>query len=478
MKRRDFIKLSANAALVLAFAGLGSPLCAAGNVTTPKTVVNLMLDGGPDFRHLIVPVYALSNNDSNSYAAKFWNARASLWGVSSTEDLKKAFSDNYDEFTLGGEKYGILKKCAWLKDEITAGNVAIVNNVIGSTNRDHHHSQIIMERGYIDANSHSLDASGWAGRAAKSLSANVLSLSTTVRLVCNGPHATDVSRHDNSCVISNYYSRDTGLVNYDTQADLDEGNPRYKWSEEGIMSRSLSSYYSAKAPHVPTSSVFRKPIEHEIKVRNFGIPLEQRLDETPIPTSIANLAQRDHPNELDSSTFAHQIQALYDSYATQDILNMRLASLDYTGWDSHKNLRTQIEPKFEDIFGRDRGLESLFTESTLLKSDCYANSVVVVSGEFGRQLKSNGDHGNDHGRGNTVLVIGKSVNGGMYGDPFPEYEKEFLEVKNRDIEGKTSLFKVYAEVLNWQENELGTTVFGDLSSHDVEDGVDLGRLFS
>jgi len=454
MKRRDFIKLSANAALVLAFAGLGSPLYAEGNVTTPKTVVNLMLDGGPDFRHLIVPVYALNNNDNNSYAAKFWNARASLWRVSSTDDLKQAYSDNYDEVIISGEKYGILKKCAWLKDEITAGNVAIINNVIASTDRNHHHSQIVIESGDMNADVYNLDVSGWAGRAAKSLSANVLSLSASVRLVCNGPHSTDVRKHDNSCVISNYYSRDTGLVNYDTQADLDEGNPQYKWSEEGIMSRSLSSYYSAKEPHVPTTSIFRKPIEHEIKVRNFGIPLEERLNETPIPASIASLRERDHPNELDSSTFAHQIQALYDSYATQDILNMRLASLDYTGWDSHK------------------------TESTLLKSDCYENSVVIVSGEFGRQLKSNGDHGNDHGRGNSMLVIGKGVNGGMYGDPFPEYEKEFLEVDNKDIEGKTSLFKVYAEVLNWQKNGLGTTVFGDLSSHDVENGVELGSMFS
>ena len=478
MKRRDFIKLSANAALALAFFGLSSPLYAAGNVSTPKTVVNLMLDGGPDFRHLIVPVYTQNNNDSNSYAAKFWKSRASLWSVSSIEDLKEVYSENYDEVTISGEKYGILKKCAWLKDEIIAGNVAIINNVIGSTNRDHHHSQIIMEHGDITANSHSLDASGWTGRAASTLNANVLSLSRTVRLVCNGPHPTDERRHDNSCVISNYYSRDTGLVNYDTQADLDEGSSSYKWSEQGILSRSLSSYYSAKEPLIPTSSVFRKPIEHEIKVRNFGIPLEKRLDATPIPTSIASLNEKDNPNELDSSTFASQILALYDSYATQDILNMRLASLDYTGWDSHKDLRTQIEPKFEDMFGRNRGLESLVKEATALKSDCYENSVVLISGEFGRQLKSNGDRGNDHGRGNSVLVIGKGVNGGMYGDPFPEYEKEFLEVKNKDIEGKTSLFKVYAEVLNWQQSGLGTTVFGDLSTHDVENGVDLGRLFS
>jgi len=477
MKRRDFIKLSANAALLLAWAGLGTPLQAGSTASTPKTVINLMLDGGPDFRYLIVPAYGSADAD-DSYAAKFWLSRASLWGTSTADGLKQAYSEHYDDITISGVKCGILKSCGWLKSEISAGRVAIINSVVGSTNRDHHHSQLMIERGSLEANAHNLDASGWAGRAAKSLGGNVLSLTPSVRLICNGPHPTNPKGHDNSCVISNYYSRDAGLYNYDTQGDIDSGKHNYVWSDKAKLSRALSSYYLSKRLSVPTGSPYSKPMEHEKKLREFGALLSDRLKSVPIPDAISNLDEKDHVNELDSSRFARQILALYDSYATQDIVSMRLASMEYTGWDSHKNLKTQIGPKLEDMFGTNKGFDALITELDALKSDIYTNSVIVISGEFGRQHKSNGDHGNDHGRGNSVLVIGGSVNGGLYGDPFPESQKDDLLVKNKDIEGKTSMLKVYSSILDWQKSGLGDEVFGDLSAHIVESGVDLGSMFA
>jgi len=476
MRRRDFIKLSANAALLLAWTGLGTPLQAGTTPAVSKTVINLMLDGGPDFRHLIVPAYKSGDAD-DSYAAQFWLSRASLWSVSSADELKQKYLDNYDDVTISGIKCGILKSCAWLRDEIDAGNVAIVNSVIGSTNRDHHHSQLMIESGSLEIGAHSLDASGWEGRAASSLGGNVLSLTPSVRLICNGPHPTDTNKHDNSCVISNYYSRDAGLYNYDTQGDLDSGSAEYTWSDRGKLSRALSSYYLAKRPSIPTGSPYYKPMEHERKLREFGALLGARLDATPIPQKISNLDEDGHDDELDSSRFARQILALHDSFATRDIVDMKLASMDYTGWDSHKNLRSQIEPKFEDMFGTNKGFDALITELDLIDSDIYKNSVIVISGEFGRQHKSNGDHGNDHGRGNSVIIIGGSLNGGMYGDPFPESEKADLMVKNADREGKTSMLKVYAQILEWQKSGLGAEVFGDLSTHSVESGVDLGSIF-
>jgi len=152
---------------------------------------------------------------------------------------------------------------------------------------------------------------------------------------------------------------------------------------------------------------------------------------------------------------------------------MRLASLSYGGWDSHKYLLDHITPKFEDIFGATKGLASLVGA---LDEDAYEKSVFVVGGEFGRQLKSNGNEGNDHGRGNTMLVIGGKVKGGLYGELFPSTELDKLDVKNEDIDGLTSMFKVYAEILNWQEADLGKKVFANLDNQAVEDGVDLTTI--
>jgi len=475
MTRRNFIKLSANTALLLACSGVATPLWAGDNTTTPKTVINVMLDGGPDFRHLIVPAYASDNNDPESYATKFWQARSSIFNVSSVADLKTAYSENYDEITVDGITCGILKQCAWLKDEIVAGNVAIINNVIASTNRDHHHSQMMIEHGSVDTNAHNQDVSGWAGRAAKELGGNVVSVSREVRLVCNGPHPTNLESHDNSCVVSNYDSRDMGLTSYDTQADLDGGSSSYKWSEKAKLSRALSSYYALKEPLVPQESIYRKFVDHEKQLRAFGALLQTRLDTVPIPTALSNLYEGDTP--LDSTDFGKQVLSVYDSYATQDILNMRLASMEYKGWDSHKNLRDQIEPQFEDMFGATKGFHSLISEFVSLKSDAYNNTVIVISGEFGRQLKSNGSEGNDHGRGNSMIVIGGKVNGGFYGEPFPADELAKLDVKNEDILGKTSMFQVYATILDWQESNLGSKVF-DLTDQEVESGVDLSTMIT
>jgi len=472
MRRRDFIKLSLNTMLLLSLSGLVTK-AEAGDISIDNSViVNIMLDGGPDFRHIIVPAYAQDNDDEDSYAAKFWKARSSIWNVSSTDDLKKVYQDNYDEITIDSVTFGVHNKCKWLKDQLESSNVAIVSNVVVSTNRDHHHSQVMMENGSADANAHNLDVSGWAGRAATELSAKVISCSSEIRLICNGPHPTDPLKHDNSCVIANYNSREPGLSSYDTQGDLDAGDSSYKWSQKAKLDRALTSYYALKRGTIPTSSPFSKAMAHEKQLRDFGTLLRARLKDVSIPSSIDSIMNDDN-NKLDSSSFAKQILSLHDSYASQDIFNMRLASLSYSGWDSHKSLLRKITPKFEDIFGSSKGLDSLVGE---LDEDAYNKSVFIIGGEFGRQLKSNGDEGNDHGRGNTMLVIGGKVNGGLYGELFPDSELDKLDVKNKDIEGLTSMFKVYAEILNWQSDGLGDKVFENLDGQPVEDGVDLTTL--
>ncbi len=469
MKRRDFIKLSAFTALALV--SFSENVYASEVI--PKTVINISLDGGPDFRHLIVPAFS---SEEGSYGLEYAKTRASIFDVAMTnEALQANFDDHYDAINISGVDCGILKSCEWLKDEINAQNVAIINNAIASTNRDHHHSILILESGSLLTGSHDVEVSGWLGRGAKALNAHVVSVSSGVRLVCNGPHATDAKAHDNSVVISNTHSRNAGLYNYDTQADLDSGSSGYKYNERAILSRSLSSYYSAKRDLIDQGSPYEKFMKHEEKLRLFGDQLKARLDTVALPQSIINLYEGE--NTLSSKYFGRQIRSLYDSFASQDILSMRYASLEYTGWDSHKHQRAQIEAKYSDMFGAAKGLATLQSELELLNSGINDGSVIIISGEFGRQLKSNGDNGTDHGRGNSVLVIGKKINGGFYGDPFPSDEIDKLSVKNEDITGKTSIFQIYARVLEWQEAGLGESVF-DLSAQAIEDGVDFSNLLS
>jgi len=477
MQRRDFIKLSTRTAIALAMSGVANPLMA-GSTTVQKTIINLMLDGGPDFRHLIVPAYEASNNDPDSYAAKFWKARASIFNVTSESDLKKAYNDNYNNITISGIKCGILKIASWLEDQITAGNVAIVSNAIASTNRNHYHSKLVMESGDMDASPYNLDVSGWLGRSARGLGKNLVSVTSEVRLSCNGPVANHPEKHDNSMVINNQDSRNLGLFNYDTQGDLDNNSNLYRYYDSAYASRALKSYYEAKRGMIPSSSPYHKAMEHEKNLRDFGDRVKSILDANALPEKIANLNTKNHQNKLNSSYFAKQIASVYDSFVTKDIFDMSVISMDYNGWDSHKRLRTQIEPRYEDMFGTDKGFDALISSLDDLDTDIYKNMTIVISGEFGRQLKSNGDNGNDHGRGNTVLVIGEAVKGKLYGDIFPDSELSELNVKNKDIEGKTSIFRIYSEILDWQQSGLGATVFGDISGHPLESGVDLSKIYT
>ncbi len=77
-----------------------------------------------------------------------------------------------------------------------------------------------------------------------------------------------------------------------------------------------------------------------------------------------------------------------------------------------------------------------------------------------------------------MIVIGGKVNGGFYGDAFPDYQIANLNTKNKDIDGKTSVFRVFGEVANWQNPNSANTIFGDLSSQILESGVDLSKIFT
>ena len=192
----------------------------------------------------------------------------------------------------------------------------------------------------------------------------------------------------------------------------------------------------------------------------------------------------DHSRSTDSDYFARQVSGLYDATACRDILQMRFASLEYPGWDSHKWQQEFIGPKLAYLFGTDKTLHSWYTHTEAAASGSTDSMVFVIAGEFGRQLKANGSGGTDHGRGNSVILIGNDVAGGVYGTMFPESENTYdgtlgakpLETANTDITGLTSMRRVFHRVLEWQSTGLGDAVFGDVSGEASE--TDLSGLLS
>jgi uncharacterized protein (DUF1501 family) len=244
-----------------------------------------------------------------------------------------------------------------------------------------------------------------------------------------------------------------------------------------IMDRALTGYYASLrgANTIPATSPHHYFIAHEETLRGFTSAVASRLADNPVPTGVAALYTAPDPLLTRNTNFGEQIRNVYDCFACEGVVdsmanpfNFRVASLDYGGWDSHKNQRDQIEPQLADIFGDDRGLSALRTSLGATMPAALDNYVVTVAGEFGRQNRSNGDRGTDHGRGNYIFVMGNGVRGGIYGELFPMAEVTQLvngqnayERFNSDIDGLTGLSRVLGAVADWvgNDNTIGDIVF-------------------
>lgn len=88
--------------------------------------------------------------------------------------------------------------------------------------------------------------------------------------------------------------------------------------------------------------------------------------------------------------------------------NLRLGFVSAGGWDTHAN-----QGSVNGALARNLG--SLATALVQLRKDfSQPNDVIVVCSEFGRTCAENGTRGTDHGRGNTMWLIGNLVQGGRW----------------------------------------------------------------
>ena len=470
MNRREFLKSSLMAACYLG-SGMAwtTPRVRAAAAMSQNVFLNLVLTGGPDFRHLFVPPY---DDDQNSYGYAYWSHRWKSHAINSLrDDWLNRWEADYTQLSSGGTIFGILNKAGWLKSQFEAGQVAVINNMLASRNRDHAHSLVMLESGDPAAGPNEAARAGWGGRLAGSIQGNVVSMTRQVRLFCNGPHPTYPTSHDNRRVISARDSRNMGLIYPDAlKENPSSTNPR------AIMARALSSYYQAKKETVAESSTYYKFLQHQEAYREFGESISRRLDSYSIPEEIQALYDGD--SRLNQTYFGRQLRNVYDCFAVSDILNFRIGSLEYGGWDSHKRQASDIEPQLEDIFGQGRGLDTLFSVMQEKMPDKYNKMVILISGEFGRQLAANGDQGTDHGRGNIMLAIGPGVKGGIYGEMFPESEIDKYDQPSADIDGLTSIVRLYGAIADWMQSGSANLVFPGLSETDLEPEVDFSSLLS
>jgi hypothetical protein len=335
--------------------------------------------------------------------------------------------------------------------------------VFGSDSRDHHHAKLVMDQGNLDAGKASV-GSGWGGRLAVAAGGHCVALSRAARMFSFAPDArapTDLARVDKSQLIH--------LTNTRT-ASLYQPDPNQWQGPTQYVARSLKGYYAAKRPTVDASSPYFPFIDHEQKWRVLGDRIDARLRGIPVPAALANLA---NTSVWSNAYIAHQARNLYDALACQDILNMRVASLEFPGWDTHDNQAAEFEVRAEHLFG-DNGV--LATLQSSLPPAIWSRLVFVLGGEFGRQLRDNGGKGTDHGVGTSILVLGQSVRGGLYGEMFPENELTRLNEPSPDITGLTAIDHAFGAACEIVAPGSKAAVFPRHASAPLESGVLINSL--
>jgi uncharacterized protein (DUF1501 family) len=464
MNRRDFLKASLATGALYSASGLpflGGNAYASGFASlNNRVLVNVMLQGGPDLRHLMPPAF---NSNPASYGYRYWQAKARAHSIADTASAYQArWENDYFHLTHGQTQFGILKSSGWLKRMWDSGNVAVICNAIGARSRDHAHCQLVLDQGNIASGPNDFNRSGWGGRLAAAAGGNVLALTRAPRRFCYGPDAQNPEGHTTANLVA---AKNTRRFNF-YQPDLND-----QFSPGSMIARSLKSYYAARRNELAEASTYYRTVDLERTIRAFGDQIDERLSYTPLPLAINNLVKG---NGISNSYLGEQIRNLYDSLAANDILSLRVASLEYGSWDSHKDQRSFIEPKFQDMFGDGKVFDVLYQS---LPANVKDNLVLVFAGEFGRQIRANGGNGCDHGKGNSVLVIGNKVKGGVYGNMFPESELARLEVVSADIDGLTEFDHILGRVADWVLPGSGNVVFPNRPYAAIEPGVNLGGLF-
>lgn len=189
MNRRDFLKASLASGALYSAGGLplfGGTAHASGFAPlNHRVLVNVMLEGGPDMRHLLPPAF-----DPNplSYGYRYWQAKAPAHSIGDTVAAwEQRWQNDYFDVSDGETQFGILKSCGWLKRMWDAGNVAIICNAVGARTRDHYHCQLVLDQGNMTSDPNDFDRPGWGGRLSAAAGGNVLALTRFPRRFCYGP---------------------------------------------------------------------------------------------------------------------------------------------------------------------------------------------------------------------------------------------------------------------------------------------------
>jgi uncharacterized protein (DUF1501 family) len=482
MKRRELIRNLAFASVAASAGSLVMPSRAMAICSSypnlQRTLVNVMLQGGVDTRFIFMP--APGSLPKAGHELLMWEARRNMYrlaGESLYPDYETMFDLEYLLVPASGLQpaFGIHRSCSWLHQEFEKNRVAIIANAVCSTNRRHDQSIINAEAADPSFGELDQDRDGWGGRLMDSIGGNAtaVEIGGSISVFNKG---TDPSNRLSRVV----HAQDTRKISLPSATSGDSTKP------SDVVTRALKSYYAGRTPEVaagkPADWPFHRFFDQNAAFRELGGQMEQRIGECGDFHELLRSSGGGDFN-LGSNSFEQQCRNLHDICQAADILNVRSVSMSYGGWDTHGNQEARISRNLSDILGSDKGLDRTVQAISDMDSNAADQLVFYFATDFGRQLVTNGDFGTDHGRGLYSILYGRGVQGGVYGEMFPESETEDqggsipLQRHGADIAGLTSTERIISEICEWMHPGSSETVVPGAGNSSLETGVLLDQLF-
>ncbi len=152
-----------------------------------------------------------------------------------------------------------------------------------------------------------------------------------------------------------------------------------------------------------------------------------------------------------TSNLAKGLQVLAEVIVQR--LGLRVGYVTLGGFDTHADQAATQAKLLTDLA---EGLSAFYSDLT---AHGVADEVVVMTwSEFGRRVEENASLGTDHGTAAPLFVLGKPVQGGVYGEP-PDLSR--LD-KNGNLAFTTDFRSVYATVLDrWLGASASAVLGGD-----------------
>lgn len=123
---------------------------------------------------------------------------------------------------------------------------------------------------------------------------------------------------------------------------------------------------------------------------------------------------------------------------------LRVATVDYGGWDTHEYETDGNGGYIAELLGNlASGLSNFYLD---LDSGYTEHLSVVVISEFGRRLVQNEAYGTDHGHGSVMFALGGGVNGGQVYGAWPGLHNDQL-YDHADLAITTDYRQVLSEML-------------------------------